>query len=139
MVDPAYLLCLVLLIPAFGLAVFVAMLLLLAAGPRDGWSVIVNGLAYFGAGIAEPLRYGWRILALLAVIGLFLSAGAIAPLHIPAFYVLAALGTLCAVFCLYAAAQEDRYNVVNALIVLSPSFIGIAGCLWFAAKFRTQV
>lgn len=136
MAYPAYLLCIALLIPAFGLAAIVGAILLFAAGPKDGWSVFINILAFFGAGIEDPLRFGWRILAFLAVLGLFLTAGAITSLRIPAFYFLATLGTLCAAFSLYMAAQQDRYNVINALIVLSPSFIGILACLWFAAKFK---
>ncbi|WP_155121252.1 hypothetical protein [Bryobacter aggregatus] len=132
----AYLVCLVLMLPAFGLTLFVSALLLFAAGPRDGWSVLIQVLAFFGAGIEDPLRYGWRILAFFAVLGFVLGAGAIAPLRIPAFYGLAVVGASCALFCLYAAAQQDRYNVINALIVLSPSFVGMAACLWCAAKFR---
>jgi hypothetical protein len=137
MIYPAYLLCLALMLPAFCLTALVAAILLLAAGPKDGWSVIFNGLAFFGAGIVEPFRYGWRIVALLAVIGFLLSAGAIPALRTLSFHGLAILGTLCAVFCLYHASQQDRYNVVNALIVLAPSFAGISACLWFAFKFKT--
>jgi hypothetical protein len=138
MIYPAYLLCLLLMVPAFGLTAFIITILLLAAGPKEGWSVLFNGLAFFGAGLVEPLRYGWRIVALLAVIGLFLGAGAIPALRTLSFQALALMGTLCAVFCLYQAAQQDGYNVINALIVLSPSLAGIGACIWFALKFRTQ-
>ena len=69
--------------------------------------MIVNAFAFFGAGLVEPLKYGWRIVALLVVIGFFLSAGAIPALRTLSFYGLAALATVCAVFCLYAASQQD--------------------------------
>lgn len=32
----------------------------------NGCSVLITIPAFFGAGIAEPLRYGWRILAFVA-------------------------------------------------------------------------
>ena len=137
MVYPAYLLCLVLMIPAFALTALVATIVLLAAGPRDGWAVTIDFLAFFGSGIAEPLKYGWRIVALLAVIGFVLVAGAIPALRTLAFHGLALMATLCAAFCLFEAAKQDGYNVFNALLILSPSFIGIAACLWFAVKFKT--
>src|SRR5947207_3745915 len=99
MVYPCYLLCLFLMIPAFVLTAIVTVLLLFTAGPKEGWSVLINSFAFFGAGIAEPLHYGWRILALLATIVLFLSAGAIPQLRTLAFYGLGVLGTLFVAFC----------------------------------------
>ncbi len=137
MAYPASLLCVALLIPAFGLAAVIDAILLIAAGPRDGWSVFINILAFFGAGIQDPLRYGWRIVAFLAVFGLFLIAEAITSFRIPAFSFLAIVGTLCAAFSRYMAVQQDCYNGINALIVLSPSFLGIVACLWFAAQFNS--
>jgi len=137
MVYPAYLLCLILMMPAFGLTAFVTAFLLIAAGPKEGWTTLIKGLAFFGAGIVEPLRYGWRIVALLAVIGFLVSAGAIPSLRTLSFQGLALLGILCAGFCLYVAAQQDGYNVINALIVLSPSLASIAACVWCSIRFKT--
>ena len=136
MAYPAYLLCLLLTVPAFALTAFAITIMLLAAGPKDGWSMLFNGLAFFGAGIGEPLRYGWRIIALLAVIAFVLAAGAIPGVRAYAFHGLAVIASLCVVFCLYAAAQQDAQNVFNALLVLSPSLLGIAACFWFAVKFK---
>ena len=135
MVYPAYLLCLFLMLPAFGLTLLIGFMLLVAAGPKDGWSVIVQGFAFFGAGIVEPLRYGWRIVALLAAVAFFLGAGAIPSLRTLAFYGLGVIGTLCVAFCIFAASREGRPETFNALLVLSPSFAGIAACVWFATKF----
>ena len=125
------------MIPAFAVTALIATMMLLAAGPGSGWTVLVNFLAFFGAGIAEPLRYGWRIVALLSVIGFLIGAGAIPSLRSHAFSGLAVLGTLCVAFCFFAAFQQDIHNVFNALIVLSPSLVGIAACVWFAIKFKT--
>ena len=136
MVYPAYLLCLALIFPAFAVTALVIILILIGAGPKEGWSVLFNGLAFIGAGIVEPLRYGWRIVALLGAIGFLLGAGAIPGLRVHAFYGLAFLATLCVVFCFYMASTQDAYNVLNALIVLSPSLLGIGACLWFATKFK---
>ena len=97
---------------------------------------MIKILAFFGAGIAEPLRYGWRIIALLAASGLVLSVGAIPQLRTLSFYGLSAAGTLCAAFCLCAAIREGAPETINALIVLSPSFVGITAGVWFAAKFQ---
>ncbi len=137
MVYPAYLLCIVLILPALAAAAFVGAISLLAAGPKNGWSVIIGILAFFGAGLSEPLRYGWRIIAFIAATGFFLGAGAIPSIRIPAFYGLATLATLCIAYTLFAASQQDRYNVINALIITSPSIVGIVACLWFAIKFKT--
>lgn len=134
---PAYLLCLALTIPAFALTALIGVMTLIGAGPKNGWSVLFNGLAFFGAGIAEPLQYGWRIVVLLGAIGFIVGAGAIPGLRTHAFNGLALVATLCVAFCFYAASKEDVYNVLNALLVLSPSLIGIAACLWFALKFKT--
>ena len=135
MAYPSYLLCLLLMVPAFALTAVIGAILLLAAGPKDGWSVLINLFAFFGAGIAEPLRYGWRILALLATIGLFLTAGAIPQLRVIAFYGLGVLGTLCVAFCLFAAIRQGPHEALNVVIVLTPSFAGIVACVWFASKF----
>jgi hypothetical protein len=129
MAYPSYLLCLLLMVPAFALTAIIGAILLLAAGPKDGWSVLINLFAFFGAGIAEPLRYGWRILALMATIGLFLTAGVIA------FYGLGVLGMLCVAFCLFAAIRQGPHETLNVVIVLTPSFAGIVACVWFASKF----
>ena len=51
---------------------------------------------------------------------------------------LALLATVCVAFCFFAASQVDRYNVFNAMLILSPSLIGIVACLWFAIKFKSQ-
>ena len=56
--------------------------------------MMVKILAFFVAGIAEPLRYGWRIVA----------------------------------------ARQGPHETINALIVLSPSFVGITAGVWFATK-----
>ena len=136
MVYPAYLLCLALIVPAFALTALVGTIMLLATGPKQGWSVLLNCLAFFGAGVAEPLRYGWRIAALLGTLGFLLGAGAIPGLRVHAFHGLAVLATLCVTFCFYAAARQDAQNVLNALIVLWPSLFGIGACLWFATKFK---
>jgi len=135
MVYPAYLLCLVLMLPSFVLSAIIGAVMLVAAGPKDGWSVIINLFAFFGAGIAEPLRYGWRILALLATIAFFLSAGAIPQLRTLAFYGLGTLGSVCIGFCLFEATRQGGPETFNAALVLIPSFAGIAACAWFAAKF----
>ena len=103
MANPAYLICIVLILPVLSAAAFVGAITLPAAGSKDGWSVLIKILAFFGAGIAEPLRYGWRILA----------------------------------FTLFAASQQDRYNVINALIFTSPSLAGIGACLCFAVKLKS--
>ena len=124
------------MLPAFALTAFIVTIMLLAAGPSKGWSILFSILAYFGAGIADPLRYGWRIAAFFGVLGFLLGAGAIPALRVHAFHGLATLAALCVVFCLYAASTEDRYNVFNALLVLSPSLVGIAACFWCAAKFK---
>jgi hypothetical protein len=135
MVYPSYLLCLLLMIPAFALSAIVIAMMLLAAGPKDGWSVIINSFAFFGAGIAEPFRYGWRIVALLMAIGFFLGAGAIPQLRTAAFYGLGVIGSVCVAFCLYAAIQQGSAETFNAIFVLTPSIAGVVACAWFAAKF----
>jgi hypothetical protein len=124
------------MIPAFALAALVGAMLLLAAGPKDGWSVIINLFAFFGAGIAEPLRYGWRIVVLLTAVGLFLTAGAFPQLRSLAFYGLGVLGALCMAFSLFAATQQGPHETLNALLVLLPSFAGLVACAWFGSKFR---
>ncbi len=139
MVYPAYLLCLGLMLPAFAVTAFIVTIMLVAAGPREGWSVLINFFAFFGAGIVEPLRYGWRIVALLLTLGFVLTAGAIPALRGHAFTGLAVLGGLCVGFCFIAAAKQDMANVFNALLVLSPSLIGIAACVWFALKFKVRL
>ena len=138
-IYPANLLCLGLMLPVFGLTALIATMLLVAAGPSDAWSVFSNAMtvfAFFGAGLVEPLRYGWRIVALLAFIGLALSAGAIPSLRIPAFYVVALLGTLGVAFCLFFAWREGVQEMLSALLVLSPSIVGIVACVWCANKFK---
>ena len=135
MVYLSYLLCLALVSPALGLSVFV--LALKSIQGCTGWPLTFVILAFFGAGIAEPIRYGWRIVALIAVMGFLLCAGVIPALRTHAFHGLALLATMCAAFCLFEASKVDRYNVINALIVLTPSFLGIVACLWFAIKFKT--
>src|SRR5947209_5225785 len=100
MAYPAYLLCLGLMIPAFALTALIVTMMLVAAGPKDGWSVLVNSVAFFGAGLVEPLRYGWRLGALLAGIVLVIGAGAIPGLRDYAFYLLALVAAACAAFCL---------------------------------------
>ena len=137
MVYPAYLLCLGLMLPAFALTALIVAMMLFAAGPRDGWTVVINFIAFFGAGIESPARYGWRIALLLGTMGMFIGAGAIPGLRNYAFHGLALLATLCVAFCFYAASQEDIHNVFNALLVLSPSLVGIVACLWFATKFKS--
>jgi len=139
MVYPSYLLCVFLMIPAFALTALIVVMMLLGAGPRDGWSVIIDFFAFFGAGIAEPLRYGWRILALLAAIAFFLTAGAIPQLRTLAFWGLGVMGSVCAAFCLYAAIRQGPNETLNAVLVLVPSFGGIAACAWFAAKFAVKL
>ena len=136
MIYPAYLLCLGLMVPAFALTALIVAMKLFAAGPRDGWTVVINFLAFFGAGIENPVRYGWRIVGFLGTIVMFIGAGAIPGLRNYAFHGLALLATLCVVFCFYAASQQDVHNVLNAFLVLSPSLVGIAACLWFATKFK---
>ena len=134
---PAYLLCLLLTIPAFAVTAFITVILLLAAGPKDGWSVLLNAISFFGAGLVEPLRYGWRPALLLIAIVFMLGAGAIPVVRGYAFYGLATVVSLCVAFCFYIALKQDVYNVIDASLVLSPSLIGIAVCFWFAAKFKT--
>ena len=124
------------MLPAFALTAFIVAIMLLAAGPSKGWWILLSIPAFFGAGIVDPLRYGWRIAAFFAVLALLLGAGAIPALRVYAFQGLALLATLCVAFCVYAASTQDMYNVFNALLVLSPSLAGIAACLWFAAKFK---
>ena len=136
MIYPAYLLTLMLMIPAFALTALVAAMLLLASGLKEGLWSLVQIFAFFGAGIAEPLQHGWRIVALLAVTGLILTAGAIPQLRIGAFYALSIAGTLCAAFCLFAASREGTPETINVLIVLAPSFLGIVAGVWFATKFQ---
>lgn len=135
MVYVSYLACLFLMLPAFLLTAVIIVMLLIAAGPKQGWSVIINIFAFFGAGIAEPLHYGWRVLALLATIGLFLSAGVIPQLRTLAFYGLGILGISCVAFCLYAAVREGSGETFSAALVLLPSYAGIVACAWFATKF----
>ena len=125
-----------LVLPAIGLSAAVVVMLLIAAGPRDGWSVLLNTLAFFAEGIGDPLRCGWRILGLLAVAGFVVGAGAIPALRTKSFHGLALVATVGIAFVLFEASRVDRYNVINALIVLSPSFAGIVACVWFATKFK---
>ena len=134
MVYPAYLVCLALMMPAFALTAFAGAMLLV--GSKGGWSSLINGLAFFGEGIVDPLRYGWRVAVLVAAVGLLVGAGIIPGVRDYAFYGLALLATVCVAFCLYAASTVDFQNVMNALIVLTPSLVGIGGCLWLGTKFK---
>ena len=136
MVYTSFLICLALMAPVLGLTALTCGLLLFAAGPRDGWSVLLNGLAFIGQGVAEPLRYGWRIVAIVAAIGLFFTAGAIPALRVVSFYTLALIGTLGTAFCLFFAWREGPQEALTALFVLSPSLAGILVCLWCANKFK---
>ncbi len=136
MVYPAYLLTLLLMVPAFGLTALIATLLILSTGFKEGFGALFQILGYLGAGIAEPLRYGYRIVAFLVVSGFVLTAVAFPQLRTLSFWGLSTAGTLCAAFCLFAASREGTPETINALIVLSPSFVGIAAGVWFATKFQ---
>ena len=136
MIYPVYPPCFALMLPVFALTAFIVTIMLLAACPSKGWSILFSIPAYFGAGIrrSAPLWLAHR--RFLRRARLPLGAGAIPALRIHVFHGLATLAALCVVFCLYAASTEDRYNVFNALLVLSPSLVGIAACFWCAAKFK---
>lgn len=137
LIYPSYLICLALVLPALGLGAIILLLTIIASGPGEGFVGLLKILAFFGEAIDQPLRCGWRIAALLLTVGFFLGAGAIPALRTVAFQGLALLATICIAFCIFEASKIDRYNVINVLIVLSPSFFGIAACVWFAIKFKS--
>ena len=130
MAYTSYLFCLALMLPAFGLT---ALVTLMNGGFFTG---IFTFLAWIGAGITEPLRYGWRLIALLAALGFVGGVGAIPSLHVWAFRGLALAGTLCAAICFFAASRQEPHQVWSALLVLSPSIAGILAALWCALKFK---
>ena len=133
MAYTSYLFCLALMIPAFLLTALVALM----SSVSGFFSGVFTFLAWIGAAITEPLRYGWRIAALLAALGFAGGAGAIPPLQVWAFRGLALAGTLCVSFCLHAASRQEPHQVWSALLALSPSIAGILASLWFALKFKT--
>lgn len=127
-----YLVCLVLLAPAAGMSLFFLLIGMVAKGPRKGWLPLLELLGYFGEGLVEPLTHGWRILALLACLGLGLFAGAIPELRQAAFAALAGIGLLAVGTCLYVS----RDNPVGMLIFISPSIVSVACSTYFYIKLR---
>jgi len=129
-----YLTCLALLTPALALAAYFGLIGMLASGPRTGWRALFDLFLYFGAGLVEPLRYGWRILGLLSFFGIVLIAGAIPALRSGAFAALAVAGIAAVAYCL-AVGKDDALNVA---IFVCPSIAGVALSIFFFIKLRAS-